>query len=69
VKICKKCNILKHLIEYSKSVSHKDGYLGCCRACKKIYKKQWAIDNKENIAIKQNSTIVKNLIKEYYEFV
>ena len=40
-KICIKCGKRKTLSKFHKHKGHRDGFLGCCKACRKIYRRKW----------------------------
>jgi len=46
-KICKCCKIEKNVIDFTKSISSKDGYLNTCKSCSNIKNKEHRIRNKE----------------------
>lgn len=52
-KICTKCNVEKHVSEYSKRKDVKDGLQSVCKQCAATYSRQHYTENKEIIREKQ----------------
>lgn len=49
-KTCSKCHIEKSITEFSKQKASKDGFQYKCKACVKLYDKQYYLDNHTPIA-------------------
>lgn len=74
-KICKNCNLEKDSIDFRPNKAKKDGLQYYCKACDKIFQKQWYEKNKKRLikkAIARNEkqkevlrTYVLNYLKEH----
>ena len=64
MKLCKRCNTQKHLSEFSKCSSHRDGLQWECKECNKKYR----ISNKKRITLQtsQRKEEQKKYNKNYY---
>jgi len=47
MKKCIKCKDVKELTEFNIAKANKDGYIGTCKSCLKVYRKLYYINNKE----------------------
>lgn len=59
MKLCKKCDINKDFLEFSKSNRSKDGLNSWCKECNKDYLKKYYLENKDSYS---------NKSKEYYNY-
>ena len=68
-KICKKCNNLLNLENFTKENKSKDGYRTMCKNCVKEYNLQWQLDNPNYKKEYTNKNLerIKKVNKEYYE--
>jgi len=48
-KFCSKCEELKEISCFGKKKSSRDGHMGVCKACTKVYQKEWHLKNEEDV--------------------
>ena len=67
MKICNKCNTIKHLDFYYKNKNARDGLTTCCKECISTKNRNSYLNNKENILIKGKKyrSEKKETFKEY----
>jgi hypothetical protein len=71
-KVCTKCGVEKHLTEFSKDNSNKDGLMIYCKCCRKAMKAVYYVNNREKLRAdhkeyyKANRQSVLNQRKNYY---
>lgn len=59
-KKCNKCKLFKLLKEFSKDITHKDGFHSICKECYSTYAKQYREKNKDEIKAKKRAYVTKN---------
>jgi 5-methylcytosine-specific restriction endonuclease McrA len=71
-KICNKCGQLKNISLFSRRSDKLDGHETICKACKKVYNKQYRELNSEKIKTQgklyreENKVLIKQRKREYY---
>lgn len=63
MKKCNKCANILDLTLFSKKTSNKDGYSNICKNCEQLRKRQYYLENKENILREQKERYAAGLIK------
>ena len=66
MKTCFKCKQVKPYTAYAKHSTSKDGYYTSCIDCKKSYKKEWYLKNKERLLEKASDWSKNNLEKKRF---
>lgn len=66
MKTCFKCQEVKPYIAFAKHSTSKDGYYTSCIDCKKVYKKEWYLKNKERLLEKASDWSKNNLEKKRF---